>query len=98
MEGYKFGSYLPIQIRRYIKLVFISGIVYLIFKSTISLCFSESMLLFGLDLLEILFIVIYILCLLLYNSRRKYIDDKRKTLIVEGFIINLIIVLGMIIL
>lgn len=97
MEEYRFGNYLPIQIRRYIKLTFITGIIYLILKGTLLLCFPNAVFHPWLNLLEIVLSVFFVLCFLLFMLRRKYIDEKRKSIIVKGFVMNLLIILGVLI-
>lgn len=98
MKTYEFGNYLPIQIRRYIKLAFVTGIVYLFFKGALSFCFPDNLLGMGLDLIGLLFVVIYIFSFLLFLSRRKKLDEIRRNLIIKGFAVNLLVVLGVILL
>lgn len=98
MKIYEFGNYLPIQIRRYIKLVFVIGIAYLLFKGALVFCFPDNLLRSVLDLVEILFVVIYVLNFLLFMSRREKLDQRRKTLIIKGFAVNLLVIFGIILL
>lgn len=97
MEEYRFGNYLPIQIRRYIKLTFITGIIYLIFKGILLLCFPNAIFHSWLNRLEIIFTVVFALSFLLFMLCKKYIDEMRKSIIVKGFAVNLLIILGVLI-